>query len=296
MNKMVLPIFRQGKVRDVYDLGDLGEELLIISTDRISAFDFVLPTLIPGKGKILNQLSLFWFKFLENVIPNHLLIDKVQNFPLSLRQYDQDLEKRSVIVKKARRINIECVVRGYLAGSAWKEYQQYGTVCGVKLPSGLKESDKLPEPMFTPATKAEMGDHDINITEQQLINNEGEKVALFLKEKSLQIYKKAGEYAFSRGIIIADTKFEFGFYPPDSDKIILIDEVLTPDSSRFWDQKKYVSGESQDSFDKQFVRDYLESIHWNKYPPVPELPEQLVQKTYEKYLDAYKRLTGRSSL
>lgn len=290
MNKLPLPIFRQGKVRDVYDL---GEELLIISTDRISAFDFVLPTLVPDKGKILNQLSIFWFKFLEDTVTNHLLATNIEDFPEWLKQFRQDLDKRAVIVKKARRINIECVVRGYLSGSAWKEYGQWGSICGIKLPSGLKESEKLPDPIFTPATKAEMGDHDINITEQQLINNEGEKTARFLKEKSLQIYQKASDYAVSHGIIIADTKFEFGFYPPDSDKIILIDEALTPDSSRFWDQVKYVPGQPQNSLDKQFVRDYLESIRWNKQPPVPELPENIVQKTREKYFEVYKKLTGK---
>jgi len=279
-----IPLFFRGKVRDIYDL---GEELLIVATDRISAFDVVLPTPIPDKGKILTQISIFWFNYLKDIAPNHLITGDVEDFPSQLFLYKEILRDRSMLVKKARRINIESVIRGYLAGSSWKDYQSEGKICGIDLPKGLMESDRLPQPIFTPATKSQSGNHDINITEKQLIDNEGEEVSLFLKEKSLAAYKKASDYALSRGIIIADTKFEFGIL---SDKIILIDEVLTPDSSRFWDKESYQPGKPQLSFDKQFVRDYLESLNWDKTPPAPRLPEEIVQKTREKYHQAYQKL------
>lgn len=280
-----IPLFFRGKVRDIYDLDD---KLLIISTDRISAFDYVLPTPIPGKGKILNQISVFWFDFLKDIIPNHFLTVDIEEYPENLRNFDI-LYERSMLVKKAQRINVECVVRNYISGSAWREYRESGSVCGIKLPEGLKESDKLSEPLFTPAVKA-MSGHDINISEQQVIDNEGYEAAKTIKEKSLELYEKAAKYAEERGIIIADTKFEFGKV---ENEIILIDEVLTPDSSRFWDKEKYEPGKPQESFDKQFVRDYLESISWNKQPPVPELPPEIVEKTKQKYLEAYHRLLGK---
>jgi len=279
-----IPLFFRGKVRDIYDLGG---QLLIVATDRISAFDVVLPTPIPDKGKILNQISLFWFDYLKDVVPNHLITGDVENFPRNLSPYEEILRDRSMLVKKAKRINIECVVRGYLAGSSWTDYQRDGKVCGIELPKSLRESDRLPQAIFTPATKAQTGDHDINITEKQLIDNEGEEVSRFLKEKSLACYKKANDYALSRGIIIADTKFEFGML---GDEIILIDEVLTPDSSRFWDRDSYEPGKPQLSFDKQFVRDYLESLNWDKRPPAPKLPEEIVEKTRQKYHQAYHKL------
>jgi len=291
-----VPLFFRGKVRDIYDLGD---KLLIISTDRISAFDFVLPTAIPDKGKILNQISVFWFNYLKDIITNHLITTDITEYPEILQNLPEAeiLRERSMLVKKAKRINVECVVRGYLSGSAWREYQENGSVCGIKLPDGLRESDKLPEPIFTPAIKAISG-HDINITEQQVIDNEGYEVAKTIKEKSLELYEKASKYAEEHGIIIADTKFEFGSVAPTGSQsaltgeIILIDEVLTPDSSRFWDKEKYEPGRAQESFDKQFVRDYLELIGWNKQPPVPELPPEIVEKTREKYWEAYHRLIG----
>lgn len=279
-----IPFFFRGKVRDIYDL---GKELIIVATDRISAFDVVLPTPIPDKGKILTQISLFWFNYLKDIVPNHLISGDVEDFPSQLSPYKEVLKDRSMLVKKAGRINIECVVRGYLAGSSWEDYQRERKVCGIDLPKGLRESDRLPQPIFTPATKAQTGSHDINITEKQLIDNEGEEASLFLKEKSLACYKKANDYALSRGIIIADTKFEFGII---GDEIILIDEVLTPDSSRFWDKESYQPGKPQLSFDKQFVRDYLESLNWDKNPPAPQLPEEIVQKTREKYQQAYQKL------
>lgn len=283
-NITTVPLFFRGKVRDVYDLGD---KLLIIATDRISAFDFVLPTPIPEKGKILTQISVFWFNLLKDISKNHLISSEVKDFPPQLARYSELLDGRSVLVKKAKRINIECVVRSYLAGSAWQEYKKSGSVSGIKLPAGLRESDKLPEIIFTPATKAQSGNHDINITEEQFITNVGIETAQKLKQTSINLYKKASEYAEKRGIIIADTKFEFGTL---EDEIILIDEIFTPDSSRFWDKGKYQPGKSQDSFDKQFIRDYLESIKWNKQPPVPELPPEIVAKTRHLYEQAYKKL------
>ncbi len=274
-------------MRDIYALDD---KLLIVATDRISAFDFILPTAIPDKGKILTQISLFWFNYLRDITVNHLITAEINEYPEILRTLPEAeiLRERSMLVKKTQRLNVECVVRGYLSGSAWKEYKENGSVCGIKLPEKLKESDKLPAPIFTPAIKA-MSGHDINVSEQQVIDNEGYEVAKILKEKSLELYLKATKYAEERGIIIADTKFEFGKL---ENEIILIDEIFTPDSSRFWDKKKYQPGKAQDSFDKQFVRDYLESINWNKEPPVPELPIKIVEKTSEKYREAYHRLTG----
>ncbi|MFC1484893.1 phosphoribosylaminoimidazolesuccinocarboxamide synthase [bacterium] len=277
MNKLPLNLLAKGKVRDIYDLDD---KLLIITSDRISAFDHVLPTLIPDKGKSLTKLSVFWFHYLKDVGENHLISSEVDEYPEELKEFRNELEGRSMLVKKAKRIDLECIVRGYIAGSGWKEYQNTSTVCGIELPKGLRNSDKLPEPIFTPSTKAEVGDHDENISEERAIQIVGKDVFEALKKKSIAIYQKASEYALTKGIIIADTKFEFGFV---KDEIILIDEVLTPDSSRFWDVEKYTPGKSQDSYDKQYVRDYLEQINWDKKPPVPILPEEVVVNTQKKY-------------
>ncbi|MBC7350775.1 MAG: phosphoribosylaminoimidazolesuccinocarboxamide synthase [Thermogutta sp.] len=274
---------RQGKVRDIYDL---GSHLLLISTDRISAFDWVLPTPIPSKGQVLNQLSAFWFKLLGE--PNHLVTVNLDEMPLPEQTDREMLVGRTSYVRKTKVIPIECVVRGYISGSAWKEYCQRGTVCGIQLPPGLKESDELPEPIFTPATKAETG-HDENITFEQMIEIVGEQLAVELRERSLRIYKRGAAYAKERGIIIADTKFEFG---QEDGQILLIDEVFTPDSSRFWPADSYTPGRGQPSFDKQFVRDWLESAGWDKNSPPPELPDDVVQKTREKYIEAFERLTG----
>jgi len=278
-------LFKRGKVRDVYDLGD---KLLIISTDRISCFDVVLPTCIPYKGKVLTKLSLFWFEFTKDIIPNHFITAKIDDFPLELKKYKDILEDRSMLVKKAKPLPVECVVRGYLSGSAWKEYQKTQSICGIKLPKGLKESDKLPQAIFTPATKEDIG-HDINVTEEFIEKELGKEITQKLKEISLAIYNKASIYAEEKGIIIADTKFEFGIYEGE---IILIDEILTPDSSRFWPKDQYRPGRPQVSFDKQFVRDYLESIGWNKTPPAPELPQDIVEKTTQKYLQVLQILVG----
>ncbi|MFB3897425.1 MAG: phosphoribosylaminoimidazolesuccinocarboxamide synthase [bacterium] len=281
-----LILFRKGKVRDIYDLGDT---LLFIATDRISAFDVVLPNGIPDKGKVLTQLSVFWFEYTKSIIPNHLISIDITDSPKVPKKYQQLLDGRTMLVKKSRGVAIECVVRGYLAGSGWKEYQKSGTVCGIQLPKGLVESSKLPEPIFTPSTKASTG-HDINISEQEMINIVGQDLGKMLKEKSLAIYTTAAKYAESRGIIISDTKFEFGLL---NNELILIDEVLTPDSSRFWQQDEYSPGRSQKSFDKQFVRDYLETLDWDKTPPGPVLPEEVVNKTSQKYREAYQRLVGK---
>ncbi|MCX7919195.1 MAG: phosphoribosylaminoimidazolesuccinocarboxamide synthase [bacterium] len=281
-----LKLFKRGKVRDVYEFGN---QLLIVATDRISAFDVVLPNGIPYKGKVLTQLSLFWFEFTKHIVPNHLITAEINEFPSETEQYRDILMGRSMLVKKSKVVEIECVVRGYLAGSAWKEYQATGTICGIKLPQGLRESSKLPEPIFTPATKASSG-HDINISEKEMINIVGYDIGMQLKEKSIAIYTEALSYAESRGIIISDTKFEFGFV---DDKLILIDEILTPDSSRFWPKDDYQPGRPQKSFDKQFVRDYLETLDWDKTAPGPPLPDDVVNKTSEKYLEAYQRLVGK---
>ena len=277
--------FKKGKVRDVFDLGD---ELLLVASDRISAFDVVMPNGIPDKGRILTQISLFWFEFTRGIVPNHFITSNVDEYPAELKKYRNILEGRSMIGKKTKVIPVECVVRGYLSGSGWKEYQESGSVCGIKLPKGLKESEKLPEPIFTPSTKADTG-HDLNITEKEVIDRVGERTASFIKEKSIAVYKAASDYAAKKGIIIADTKFEFGFI---NYKIILIDEILTPDSSRFWPADKYKVGQSQPSYDKQFLRDYLVSIKWGKQPPAPPLPKEVIEKTREKYLEAFKLLTG----
>jgi phosphoribosylaminoimidazole-succinocarboxamide synthase len=281
-----LTLHARGKVRDLYSL---NEQLLFVATDRISAFDYVLATGIPEKGRVLTQLSLFWFDFLKDVVKNHLITASVDQYPTPLKKYADDLRGRSMLVTKAQMIDIECVARGYLSGSGWKEYQQTGAVCGIKLPAGLKESDKLPEPIFTPATKALTG-HDENISIEEMAKRTGKELAEKLRDLTLKIYKTAADYAAGRGIIIADTKFEFG---QTSQGLILADEVLTPDSSRFWPADKYQPGKAQESFDKQFVRDYLETIKWNKQPPAPSLPEDVARKTSEKYIEAYRILAGR---
>ena len=282
-----LELHASGKVRDVYQLDN--DHLLFIATDRISAFDYVLATGIPHKGRVLSQLSLFWFDFLRDVVPNHVVTADVSKYPASLRKYDEQLRGRSMLVMRAEMSPVECVVRGYVSGSAWKEYKTSGAVCGIHLPSGLRESDQLPEPIFTPATKAASG-HDENISFEQMAKLVGPELSRQLRDLSLQIYSKAADYARQRGIIIADTKFEFGRTPQG---ITLADEVLTPDSSRFWPADKYLRGRSQESFDKQYVRNYLEEIGWNKQPPAPALPAEVARKTSDKYLEAYHRLTGR---
>ncbi len=288
-----LPLFIRGKVRDTYDLGN---QLLIIATDRISAFDSVLPCGIPDKGLVLNQLSLFWFKKTANLVPNHLVaaVDDVRCLDSYLANksrfsYPSYLAGRSMVVKKAERLPVECVVRGYLSGSAWAEYQQYGTISGESLPKGLQESEELPQPLFTPTTKAETG-HDLPLSMAEMKKLVGATLAEELKEKSLAIYHYAREYARARGIIIADTKFEFG---RDNNKLILIDELLTPDSSRFWDTEQYTVGQPQPSYDKQPVRDWLVQAGWNKEPPAPMLPPEVIEATTKRYREGYERLTGR---
>ena len=281
-----LNLYARGKVRDLYALDG---QLLFVATDRISAFDYVLGTGIPEKGRVLTQLSLFWFDFLKNIVKNHLITANVDEYPAPLRKHADTLRGRSMLVKKAEMIDIECVARGYLSGSGWKEYQKTGAVCGIQLPSGLKESDKLPEPIFTPATKAVTG-HDENISFEEMVKHTGRDLAEQLRDLTLKIYSTAADYAAGKGIIIADTKFEFG---RTADGIILADEVLTPDSSRFWPADKYQPGKAQESFDKQFVRDYLEEIKWNKQPPAPSLPDDVARKTSEKYIQAYKTVAGR---
>jgi phosphoribosylaminoimidazole-succinocarboxamide synthase len=278
--------YGRGKVRDVYSVDD---RLLIVATDRISAFDYILATGIPDKGKVLTQLSIFWFDFLRELTPTHFLTASVDEYPPALHAFRDQLEGRSMLVKRARMIEIECVARGYISGSGWKEYKQQGTVCGIRLPAGLQESDKLAEPIFTPATKAQTG-HDENVSFEHVVSLIGADLAGRLRDLTLNIYSRAAQYAETRGIIIADTKFEFGFV---GDELVLGDEVLTPDSSRFWPAESYRPGGGQFSFDKQFVRDYLESIHWNKQPPAPALPEEVAAHTGEKYRQAYHILTGR---
>lgn len=273
----------KGKVRDIYDFGD---RLLIIATDRISAFDVVLPNGIPHKGKVLTALSLYWFEQTKDIIKNHLITADVDEYPIEVVKYKDVLAGRSMLVKKAKMLEVECVVRGYLAGSGWKEYQENQSVCGIKLPAGLVESAKLPETIFTPSTKATSG-HDINITQSQVEDAVGVETAKFLKEVSIRIFELAGKKLEEKGIILADTKFEFGVF---EDEIILIDEVLTPDSSRFWPGDEYRPGGQNPSFDKQFVRDYLEKIKWDKNPPAPSLPDIIVKKTADKYLEAYRRI------
>lgn len=281
-----IALWNRGKVRDIYDL---GEQLLIVATDRISAFDCVMPTGIPDKGRVLTGLSLFWFDLTSDLVSNHLISADVATFPGGLAAAAEVLQGRSMLVKRLQVVPVECVVRGYLAGSGWREYQESGTVCGHRLPSGLRQADRLPEPLFTPATKAATG-HDENISIARMRDLVGTETTAALQEKSLSLYQQAADYAWERGIIIADTKFEFGWWEGE---LLLVDEVLTPDSSRFWDAGQYAPGSSPPSFDKQFLRDYLESLGWNKEPPAPELPPEIVAQTRAKYLDAYRRLVGR---
>jgi len=283
-----LELHASGKVRDVYRLDN--EHLLFVATDRISAFDYVLATGIPHKGRVLTQISLFWFDFLRDLVPNHLVTADVTRYPATVRSYADLLRGRSMMVIRAEMVPVECVVRGYISGSAWKEYKASGRVCGIDLPKGLKESDELPEPIFTPATKATTG-HDENIPFAEMTRLIGPELSRELRDISLKIYTKASEYARQKGIIIADTKFEFG---RTAAGITLADEVLTPDSSRFWPAEKYQPGKAQESFDKQYVRDYLEEIRWNKQPPAPALPLEVARKTSEKYVEAYHQLTGRA--
>jgi phosphoribosylaminoimidazole-succinocarboxamide synthase len=282
-----LELFASGKVRDVYNLD--SDHLLFVATDRISAFDYVLATGIPHKGRVLTQISLFWFDFLKNIVPNHFVTADVERYPEAVRKHADELRGRSMMVMRAEMFPVECVARGYLSGSGWKEYRETGMVCGIKLPAGLKESDRLPEPIFTPATKATTG-HDINISFEEMCQLIDPKLSQQLRDLTLNIYKAAADYAAKRGILIADTKFEFGM---TGQGITLADEVLTPDSSRFWPADTYQPGKAQNSYDKQYVRDYLEEIRWNKQPPAPALPQEVARRTSEKYLGAYRQLTGR---
>jgi len=283
-----IKLVRRGKVRDVYAVDE--DTLLIVATDRISAFDVVLPNAIPEKGRVLTALTLFWLDLIRDIVPNHLITPDVARYPAPLRRYAAELEGRSMLVRRAEVVPFECVARGYLAGSGWKEYQKTGAVCGIPLPAGLREAEKLPRPIFTPATKAEAG-HDINVSEAEMAQSVGAEPTARLKQLTLAVYTRAADYAATRGIIIADTKFEFG---RAGGEIILVDEVLTPDSSRFWPASEYVPGMSPPSFDKQYVRDYLETLTWNKQPPAPPLPPEVVRRTTEKYLEAYRLLTGKS--
>lgn len=281
-----LKLFAKGKVRDIYEVGD---NLLLFSTDRISAFDVIMGQGIPYKGMVLTKISEFWFNYTEDVIPNHLISTNVDEYPDVCKEYADDLSGRSMLVKKAKVVPIECIVRGYITGSGWKDYLATGEISGIKLTGGLQESEQFPEAIFTPSTKAEIGEHDENISAEQALKITDENTFNILEEKTLEIYKKASEFALEKGIIIADTKMEFGYY---NNNIILADELLTPDSSRFWPLDKYGKGRGQESYDKQFVRDYLLSVNFNKQPPPPELPDEIINKTSEKYLDIYKKLTG----
>lgn len=281
-----LKLHARGKVRDIYDAGD---SLVIVTTDRLSAFDYILPTPIPDKGRVLTQITIFWLDLLRDIVPNHFITAKIDEYPIPFRPYRDQLEGRSMLVQRARMIDVECVARGYISGSGWKDYRSRGSICGIDLPLGLRESSRLPRPVFTPASKAQSG-HDENISFDNVSERIGQDLAERLRSLTLQIYARAARYAEDRGIIIADTKFEFGFI---GDQLTLADEVLTPDSSRFWPKATYKPGGPQPSFDKQYVRDYLESIHWNKQPPAPELPEEVARKTSEKYREAYRVLTGR---
>jgi phosphoribosylaminoimidazole-succinocarboxamide synthase len=281
-----LKLFSRGKVRDIYDLGD---QLLLVASDRISAFDVVLPTLIPDKGKILTELSEFWFEVLKDLVPHHLISSKVEDFPAVCQPHKAKLQGRTMLVKKSTPAPVECIVRGYLVGSGWKDYQQTGAVCGIKLPTGLLEASRLDEPIFTPSTKAAVGFHDVNISFDDMVTNVGRRRAEKMRDATIAIYQRARALAEKKGIIIADTKFEFGI---EGDDIMLIDEVLTPDSSRFWPLDGYKPGKTPDSFDKQFVRDYLLNLPWDMKSPPPELPPEIVRKTQEKYLEALRRLTS----
>jgi len=285
-NFETLNLIKRGKVRDIYDLED---NLLMVATDRISAFDVVMPNPIPGKGKILTQISLFWFEIMKPLLPNHIISSNVDDYPDVCRPYSEILRGRSMLVQKAKPLEIECIVRGYISGTGWQDYQASGSVCGIKLPEGLKESDRLPDPVFTPSTKADTGLHDINIDFKEAVKKIGKPLAEKVRALSLAIYKKGADLAYKKGIIIADTKFEFGLLKGD---LILIDEVLTPDSSRFWPQATYKPGGSQKSFDKQYLRDYLISINWDKKPPAPPLPQDVIKNTHKKYLEAYHKLTA----
>ena len=282
-----LKLFAKGKVRDIYEVGD---NLLLVSTDRLSAFDVIMGQGIPYKGMVLTKISEFWFNYTKDVIPNHLITTNVDEYPVECKEYTDDLRGRSMLVKKVKVVPIECIVRGYITGSGWKDYLSTGEISGIKLAEGLQESEQFPESIFTPSTKAEIGEHDENISAEQALKITDENTFKILEEKTLQVYKKASEFALEKGIIIADTKMEFGYYNND---IILADELLTPDSSRFWPLDKYEKGRGQESYDKQFVRDYLLSVKFNKQPPPPELPAEIINKTSEKYLDIYKRLTGK---
>jgi phosphoribosylaminoimidazole-succinocarboxamide synthase len=281
-----LKLIKRGKVRDIYEL---GENLLIVATDRLSAFDVIMPQPIPYKGLVLTQISNYWFDVMRDIVANHIVLTDVDKFPSECKPYREQLRGRSIIVKKARPLPVECIVRGYLSGSGWNEYKKSKSICGISLPDGLVESSKLPEPIFTPSTKADVG-HDENISFDQAVSILGKETALKVRELTIEIYKRASTIAEQKGIIIADTKMEFGFY---QDELILIDELLTPDSSRFWSMEKYKPGFPQENFDKQYVRDYLLSINFNKKPPGPELPDYVIQKTSELYRDALKRFTGK---
>lgn len=281
-----LPLVRQGKVRDIFDTGDA---LLMVTTDRLSAFDVVLPDTIPDKGKVLNQISAFWFKQMEDIVKNHVISMDVDDYPEAFKKYRDNLEKRSMLVKKAEPMAVECIVRGYISGSGWSSYQKEGHVCGIKLPEGLKESDKLETPLYTPSTKAEIGDHDINISFEETINIIGQENAEKLRNLSLEIYNRGAALALEKGIIIADTKFEFGMLDGE---IILIDEIMTPDSSRFWPLNDYEPGRGQNSFDKQTVRDWLTNSGWDKTHPGPKLPAQIIENTSNTYKEIFTRLTG----
>jgi phosphoribosylaminoimidazole-succinocarboxamide synthase len=283
-----LKLFARGKVRDIYEV---NECLLLVSTDRISAFDVIMDQGIPNKGMVLTKISEFWFNLTKNIIPNHLISTNVDEYPEICKEYTEDLRNRSMLVKKAKVVPIECIVRGYISGSGWKDYNRTGEISGIKLPQGLNESEKFNEPIFTPSTKAEIGEHDENISAEQALKITDKETFKILKDSTLKVYNKAVEFALDKGIIIADTKFEFGKY---NDEIIIVDEVLTPDSSRFWPHDEYETGRGQDSYDKQFLRDYLRSINFNKQPPPPALPDDIIKKTSEKYLDIYEKLTGES--
>ncbi len=282
-----LKLLSRGKVRDIYEVD--SDKLLIVTTDRISAYDVIMPNPIGDKGKILNQITLFWMDMMKDIVPNHLISSKVEDYPEVLQKYRDQLEGRSVIVRKADPLPIECIVRGYITGSGWKDYLKTGEVCGHRLPEGLKESEMLEQPLFTPSTKADLGEHDENITVEKAMEMLGPDLLEKVQDVTLSIYKRARDYARERGILIADTKFEFGMVDGE---LIIIDEVLTPDSSRFWPMDGYEPGKSQPSFDKQFLRDWLTDINFNKMPPAPEIPEDIASKTREKYLEAYKLLTG----
>lgn len=282
-----LPLFKKGKVRDIYDLGD---NLLLVATDRISAYDVIMNQAVPEKGKMLTRISLFWFDLMAPIIPNHIVESDVAKFPPGCQPYADQLEGRSMLVRKVRPLPVECIVRGYLSGSGWKTYQEDGTVCGITLPEGLRESDKLPEPIFTPSTKGEVGEHDINISFEEAVGLIGKDLGKHVRDASLAIYQKGAEIADAKGIIIADTKFEFGL--DNAGNLILIDEILTPDSSRFWPKSGYVPGGPQPSFDKQYLRDYLSATKWDKEPPPPDLPDEVIDNTRLKYKEAMDILVG----